>query len=262
MILLSFDIEEFDMPFEYGKTIDFEEQISISKMGTSIILDILKKHNIKATFFSTVVFAQNAPELIQEIVNDGHEIASHTCYHSKFEVADLQKSKQALEQQTGQKVLGFRMPRMQPVDEKEIFKAGYTYNSSINPTYLPGRYNNFSKPRTYFYQENILQIPASVTPLVRFPLFWLSFHNLNLSLYLWLARWTLKTDGYLNIYFHPWEFTELNQKEKYNFPSYVSKNTGENMANRLNTFIISMKNKKYPFGTFQEFIAKKVQGNG
>ena len=262
MILLSFDIEEFDMPFEYGKTIDFEEQISISKMGTSIILDILKKHNIKATFFSTVVFAQNAPELIQEIVNDGHEIASHTCYHSKFEVADLQKSKQALEQQTGQKVLGFRMPRMQPVDEKEIFKAGYTYNSSINPTYLPGRYNNFSKPRTYFYQENILQIPASVTPLVRFPLFWLSFHNLNLSLYRWLARWTLKTDGYLNIYFHPWEFTDLDQKEKYNFPSYVSKNTGDKMATRLNTFIISMKNKKYPFGSFQEFIAKKVPGNG
>ena len=262
MILLSFDIEEFDMPFEYGKTIDFEEQISISKTGTSIILDILKKHNIKATFFSTVIFAQNAPDLIQKIVNDGHEIASHTYYHSKFEVADLLKSKQALQQQTGQKVLGFRMPRMQPVDEKEIFKAGYTYNSSINPTYLPGRYNNFSKPRMYFYQENVLQIPASVTPLVRFPLFWLSFHNLNLSLYLWLARWTLKTDGYLNIYFHPWEFTELNQKEKYNFPSYVSKNTGENMANRLNTFIISMKNKKYPFGTFQEFIAKKVPGNG
>ena len=27
MILLSFDIEEFDMPFEYGKTISFEDQI-------------------------------------------------------------------------------------------------------------------------------------------------------------------------------------------------------------------------------------------
>ena len=262
MILLSFDIEEFDMPFEYGKIIDFEEQISISKTGTSIILDILKKHDIKATFFSTVVFAQNAPELIQKIVNDGHEIASHTYYHSKFELADLLKSKQALEQQTGQKVLGFRMPRMQPVDEKEIFKAGYTYNSSINPTYLPGRYNNFNKPRTYFYQESVLQIPASVTPIVRFPLFWLSFHNLNLKLYLWLSKWTLKNDGYLNIYFHPWEFTDLDQKEKFNFPSYVSKNSGAKMATRLNTFINSMKNNKYQFGTFQEFIAKKVQGNG
>ena len=33
-ILLSFDIEEFDMPFEYQRKITFEEQIEISKKGT------------------------------------------------------------------------------------------------------------------------------------------------------------------------------------------------------------------------------------
>lgn len=262
MILLSFDIEEFDMPLEYGKTIDFNEQIAISKAGTKTILEILRKNNIKATFFSTVVFAQNATEIMQEIVNGGHEIASHTYYHSKFEIVDLKNSKEALEQQTGQKITGFRMPRMQPVDEKEIYKAGYTYNSSINPTYLPGRYNNFNKPRTYYYESGVLQIPASVTPIVRFPLFWLSFHNLNLKLYLWLARWTLKTDGYLNIYFHPWEFTDLDQKDKYNFPGYVSKNSGDKMEARLDSFIIKMKKRKHPFGTFQEFIAKKINVNG
>ena len=51
MILLSFDIEEFDMPFEYGKEITFENQIAVSARGTAIILDLLKKHNVKATFF-------------------------------------------------------------------------------------------------------------------------------------------------------------------------------------------------------------------
>lgn len=261
MILLSYDIEEFDMPFEYGKTIAFKDQIEISKTGTKIILDILKKHHINATFFSTVAFAQNAPELIQEIVNSGHEIASHNYYHSKFEIQDLKKSKEALEKQTGQNILGFRMPRMQPVDEKEIYNAGYIYNSSLNPTYLPGRYNNFSKPRTHYYNENVLQIPASVTPIIRFPLFWLSFHNLNLKLYLLLAQWTIKTDGYLNIYFHPWEFTNLDNKEKYNFPKYVSKNTGELMAQRMELFIIKMKEKKYQFGTFKEFISKKINND-
>ncbi len=261
MILLSFDIEEFDMPFEYGRTIDFSEQISVSKEGTKAILKILRKNNIKATFFSTVIFAQNAPELLQEIVNDGHEIASHTYYHSTFEVADLKKSKLALEQQTATKVTGFRMPRMQPVDEKEIYKAGYTYNSSINPTYLPGRYNNFNKPRTFFYEQGVLQIPASVTPIIRFPLFWLTFHNLNLKLYFWLCQWTLKTDGYLNIYFHPWEFTDLNNKEKYNFPDYVSRNTGTKMSNKMDLFITKMKRKKHHFGTFQEFIATKIKIN-
>lgn len=35
MILLSFDIEEFDMPFEYGKDISIENQIAVSEKGMS-----------------------------------------------------------------------------------------------------------------------------------------------------------------------------------------------------------------------------------
>jgi hypothetical protein len=78
--VLASAIEEFDMPFEYGKTISFEDQMSISIEGTSLILDLLEKHQIKATFFSTVIFAINAPEIIKRIIKDGHEIASHSYY--------------------------------------------------------------------------------------------------------------------------------------------------------------------------------------
>jgi peptidoglycan/xylan/chitin deacetylase (PgdA/CDA1 family) len=258
MILLSFDIEEFDMPFEYNKEISFEDQIQVSAIGTEIILDILKKHQIKATFFSTATFAINIPQLLKRIIDEGHELASHTYFHSSFEVVDLVNSKKKLEELSKTEVIGFRMPRMQPVDEKEIFKAGYIYNSSINPTFLPGRYNNLDKPRTYFKQDNVLQIPASVTPIFRFPLFWLSFHNLPLWLYKTLARWTLKTDGYLNIYFHPWEFTDLDNKESYNFPNYVSKNSGDKMTERLERFIQSFKNESIQFGTFKMFLKKII----
>jgi hypothetical protein len=254
MILLSFDIEEFDMPIEYGKQITFEDQMSISIEGTNAILDILEKHTIKATFFSTVTFAVNAPEVINRIVNEGHELASHSYYHSDFDVKHLKESKDKLEELSGLEVIGYRMPRMYPVDEKEIFKAGYTYNSSINPTYLPGRYNNFDKPRTYFVQDGVLQIPASVTPIIRFPLFWLSFHNLSLFIYKILCIWTLKKDKYLNVYFHPWEFTNLKQPERFNFPNYVSKNSGEEMKSRMDNFIFWAKRKKYNFGTFKDFI--------
>lgn len=254
MILLSFDIEEFDMPFEYQKEITFEDQISISRKGTTIILDLLKKHNIKATFFSTVVFAKEVPDLIKRIIEEGHELASHTYYHSDFKIEHLKKSKEALEALSGSEIIGFRMPRMYPVDEKEIEKAGYLYNSSINPTYLPGRYNHFDKPRTYFKLENVWQIPASVSPIIRFPLFWLSFHNLPLGFYKFLAKWTYKKDSYLNIYFHPWEFTDLNQKERFNFPNYVSKNTGDLMTNRLDNFISWAIENKYSFGTFKNFL--------
>lgn len=42
MILLSFDIEEFDMPLEYEGTIPFEEQLQVSRNGLQNILAILK----------------------------------------------------------------------------------------------------------------------------------------------------------------------------------------------------------------------------
>jgi peptidoglycan/xylan/chitin deacetylase (PgdA/CDA1 family) len=259
MILLSFDIEEFDMPFEYGKEISFEDQISISKKGTISILDLLHKHNVKATFFSTATFAINVPDVIKRIVNEGHEIASHAYYHSDFKVEHLLQSKQKLEELTQTNVIGFRMPRMYPVDEKEIQKAGYVYNSSINPTYIPGRYNHFFKPKTYFKQDDVWQIPASVSPIIRFPLFWLSFHNLPIWLYIFLAKWTLKNDKYLNIYFHPWEFTNLDQKERFNFPAFVTKNTGEKMIERMDLFITEFKKRKVVFGSFKDLLAQQIE---
>ena len=130
MVLLSFDIEEFDLPFEYNKSIDFNDQISISTEGTLAILTILKKYNVKATFFSTATFAIHAPQVMKQIVDEGHEVASHNYYHSSFEVEHLKLSREKLAELTGQEIIGFRMPRMQPVDEIEVFKAGYKCSTS------------------------------------------------------------------------------------------------------------------------------------
>lgn len=254
MVLLSFDIEEFDMPFEYGKEITFEDQIAISRAGTIAILDLLDQYQAKATFFCTVTFAENIADLIKRIIESGHELASHGYYHSDFKPEHLLQSKLKLQELSGVEITGYRMARMMPVDEKEVQKAGYIYNTSINPTYLPGRYNNFNISRTFFKKDQVLQIPASVSPLIRFPLFWLSFHNLPLSIYKFLASWTYKKDGYLNIYFHPWEFTDLDDVERFGFPGYVRKNTGIKMIKRMEQLIAWMKTKGYPFGTFQDFI--------
>lgn len=256
MVLLSFDIEEFDMPFEYGKTIAFEDQIAVSIIGSNKILDLLKKHNIKATFFSTVIFAQNAPAIIDRIKNEGHELASHGYYHSKFEKGDLWLSKLELEALIGSAVEGFRMPRMMPVDEEAIAAAGYTYNSSINPTWLPGRYNNLHLSRTHFKLGNVLQLPASVSPHLRLPLFWLSFHNFHLKLYQYLVKRSYKKDGYINLYFHPWEFMDLTDKNKYGFPSYVSRNSGSQMVQRMDAFMSWLNKQGYPNSTITKFVAK------
>lgn len=256
MILLSFDIEEFDMPFEYDREISFTDQMSISRIGTTIILDLLQQHQVRATFFCTATFGLNAPELLERMIAEGHEVASHGYYHSDFKPEHLLASKKTLEEITGKKVTGYRMARMMPVDEQEIAKAGYIYNTSLNPTYLPGRYNNFSKPRTWFKKQGVIQIPASVTPLIRFPLFWLAFHNLPVWIYKRLSKWTYTNDNYLNLYFHPWEFTDLNDPKRFNFPGYVSRNSGDAMTARLGALISWMKKKNYPFGTFVDFLEK------
>lgn len=257
-ILLSFDIEEFEMPREYGAPIPFEQQIDISRIGTERILDLLGKHNVKATFYTTANFAQHAQDTVLRIVEEGHELASHGYVHNFFEPKHLKMSKDVLEEIGKVEVYGYRMARMMPVPEEEVFKAGYVYNSSINPTFLPGRYNKLNEPRTYFVRENVIQLPASVTPTLRFPLFWISFHNLPLCVYQMLAKRTLKKDGYLNTYFHPWEFMDIGPKAKYDFPFYVTRNTDRDMVRRFERFILWGKKKGYSFVRSYDFVNAKV----
>ncbi|MDR1120696.1 MAG: polysaccharide deacetylase family protein [Dysgonamonadaceae bacterium] len=254
MILLSFDIEEFDMPFEYNREISFEQQMAVSRQGAEKILQLLERQAVHATFYMTANFAQHAPEMVAKIVSSGHELASHGFYHSRFEPKHLKESRDLLEKTGNITVNGYRMARMMPVPEEEVQKAGYRYNSSINPTFLPGRYNKLKEPRTVFLRSGVWQLPTSVTPLFRFPLFWLAFHNLPLRLYRCLARWTYRKDGYLNLYFHPWEFMPIGPKSAYNFPPYVTRNTDGKMTERLEKLIVWAKKSGYAFGTTNDFI--------
>ncbi|SFH78167.1 polysaccharide deacetylase family protein [Halpernia frigidisoli] len=252
MVLLSFDIEEFDMPFEYKGEISFEKQIEISRNGLISILELLKKHNAKATFFSTVIFAKENQDLVKKLLSEGHELASHTWFHSKFEVEDLKKSRLELSQLFETEVKGLRMPRLSPVAVKDVVEAGYSYNSSINPTYLPGRYDNRKVSRTYFKENNLLQIPATVSTYFRIPLFWLSFHNFPLSIYKILSKIALKKDGYLNLYFHPWEFSDIKNPE-FKLPNFTTKNTGNQMIERFDNYLSFLNNIGETFSTLQEF---------
>ncbi len=247
-ILLSFDLEEFDIPQEYGQSIEESLQFSVSLAGSERVLALLQQLNIRATFFVTAHFARNHPDHVRTIAQS-HEIASHGFYHSAFEAADLARSKAVLEEITGKAVSGFRMARLQPVSDRAIAEAGYTYNSSMNPTYLPGRYNHLDKPRTAYFHRQTLQLPVSVTPWVRFPLFWLSFKNLPLPLYQWACRWTLYHDAYLSLYFHPWEFAEIG---RFQLPGYVKNNCGRNMVNRMGRYLTWLKTQG-EFVTCREF---------
>jgi peptidoglycan/xylan/chitin deacetylase (PgdA/CDA1 family) len=259
-VLLSFDIEEFDVPAEYGIDIPFDQQISISVLGTQRILDLLKESGIKATFFSTVVFAKSAQHVIDRIVGEGHELASHGWFHSSFENKDLLASKNELGRISGFDVKGFRMARMMNVDDTAIKDAGYLYNSSLNPIYLPGRYNNFTSRRTAFNEHGLVHLPASATPLFRIPLFWLSFHHLPSWFYRMACERTIINDSYLNIYFHPWEFADISDPQL-GLPWLIKKNTGDKMVTRFRELLAWMKRRQYTYGRLIDFAERQRPGN-
>lgn len=256
MVCISFDVEEFDMPLEYNGTISLEEQLSISRTGVETILNLLNRYDVKATFFITAVFAQNNEDVIKRMAEQGHEIASHTYYHSAFHERDLLHSKLVLEAISGRKVYGLRMPRMQDVNPEAVADAGYRYNSSVNPTWLPGRYNKLHIPRTLYKEGRLIQIPASVSPLLRFPLFWLSFHNLPFNVYRYLLKRAYDKDGYVNIYFHPWEFADISN-QNFRLPSYTISNTGDKMTRRFARLLDWIRANNFPTGTLHELTHQK-----
>lgn len=255
MVLLSFDIEEFDMPAEYGVDIPLEEQLDITTQGLQNLLPLLNNHGVKATFFTTGTYALHRGELIKLISDQGHEIASHGLYHSKFEPADLLHSKEILESVTGKRVVGYRSPRMFGMDDVLLKEAGFLYNSSLNPTYLPGRYNNLRKPRGLYNQGGIIQLPASVSPM-RIPLFWLSLHNFPLKLYTHLSWRAIKKDGYLNTYFHPWEFNDNLSNPKYNMPYIARHNSGAKMVERFDKLLSFFDKRNSHYSTISSFLFK------
>ncbi|WP_407269778.1 polysaccharide deacetylase family protein [Radiobacillus sp. PE A8.2] len=58
---------------------------------TPQLLDVLKEHNVKATFFLMGARAAAYPDLIQRIINEGHIIGNHTYWHPNLvEAGDIE----------------------------------------------------------------------------------------------------------------------------------------------------------------------------
>ena len=254
-VLLSFDVEEFDLPKEHGGDISLEEGVKISVEGLERILELCKKCEVKATFFCTGNFASKRPDLIKQIVEDGHEVACHGVDHFNPKSTDVSESKKIVEKVAGVKIVGYRQPRMSQIDYKELAKCGYKYDSSVNPAFIPGRYNHFNTPRVPFMREDILEIPTSVATLVRVPLFWLALHLFPVKMYVQMAEMAIKKTGYFATYFHPWEFAAL-IKLKF-IPWYIRENSGKKLVDRLERVIINLCQKGCEFTTYGAYTQER-----
>lgn len=249
-ILMSFDVEEFDMPLEYNQPLSIEEQMETGFKGLQATMAIINNANTACTFFTTANFARQYADSIRQI-SGRHEIASHTYFHSRYKTEDLLQSRLELENITRKPVYGLRMPRLKKVPMTDVIAAGYSYDSSVNPTWIPGRYNDLHLSRTIYTDQNMLRVPASVSPRLRIPLFWLAFKNMPYGAFKSLAVKALKKDGYLCLYFHPWEFTNIRE---FDIPGYAKRWSGEKMQQRLSRLIKDLK-LEGDFTTMWEMLA-------
>lgn len=87
-----------------------------NKRTTPAILKILREKDVKATFFVIGESAERSPEMMREIIKDGHEIGNHTYDHEKLtelkvnKVADELKKTETIIEKYEDKPAFFRPP--------------------------------------------------------------------------------------------------------------------------------------------------------
>jgi peptidoglycan/xylan/chitin deacetylase (PgdA/CDA1 family) len=253
-ILFSIDLEEFDIPEEYSQSLPLQTKLEVSLQGMESLEKLMEKHAVTSTIFTTAFWAQHHPDYVRHL-SDKHEIASHTYYHDRFEKEDLVNSRTVLSAITGKDVVGIRMPLMQDIDIEHVSAAGYLYDSSLHPTWLPGRYNNLKSKRTVHKRGNLWILPASVTPVARIPVFWLAFKNIPFPIYKRMCDSILRKDGYIVLYVHPWEFTDLSS---YKLPAIIKRKDGAELLHKLDRLFHYFSSQGYTFDSHQNFIKEKI----
>lgn len=234
--ILSVDVEEWFHPealqYQFPTEI-WSEQAYRVDMNVEKLLALFDEKNVKATFFTLGWVANEHPDMVRKIVDNGHEIASHSLMHrmvtkltpEEFE-KDLSESVKILEDVSGQKVLGFRAPTFSVVEKTfwawdVMLKLGLKYDSSVYPIWHD-RYGVPGAPRSqYIAREN------GAAALTEFPMSTMRFLGKNVPFggggYLrifpnWFTEMGIRSVNKEGIpaimYMHPWEFDTEQPKLK------------------------------------------------
>ncbi|HEX6408445.1 MAG TPA: DUF3473 domain-containing protein, partial [Gemmatimonadales bacterium] len=150
----------------------FERRLEIGAHRTLTLLD---EFDVRATFFVLGWVAEMVPELVRDITDRGHEVASKGYDHRGIREMspalfweDIHRSREALEHATGRQVLGYRIADrwFSPGDLwalDMLRQAGYRYDSSIKPIFRSFRREPW---RRFIHQHNgpagsIWEVPVS-----------------------------------------------------------------------------------------------------
>jgi polysaccharide deacetylase family protein (PEP-CTERM system associated) len=198
----------------------FERRVAAN---TRKALDLLAEHEVSATFFVLGSIAEEMPELVREIADRGHEVASKGYFHhsirhfSREEFReDLLRSREALEDATGRAVQGFRIGHRYfgPDDLwalDVLIEEGFAYDSSVRPLFwrfagkpwrrLPHRHRHDGR--------EIWEFPLSSWTFCGWSVP-ISGGNYFRQLPHWMVRravasWVQRSDAPFLMYFHVWE---------------------------------------------------------
>jgi len=113
-----------------------------------IVLELLERHKVKATFFWVAEYARRFPAFFDKVVSAGHEIACHGLTHfsklnyrtkqSVFSLREFKKrtltAKQILEDMSGQPITGYRAPNayISGAMLDALEELGFKYDSSVS----------------------------------------------------------------------------------------------------------------------------------
>jgi polysaccharide deacetylase family protein (PEP-CTERM system associated) len=106
------------------------------------LLHLLEKYNVKATFFVLGSVAEKYPQVIEDLYQKGHEIASHAYSHRTLEKLGkeefIKEIKTSLDLLGSYHPVGFRAPSFSAKNTTRWYldvleKYGFLYDSSIFP---------------------------------------------------------------------------------------------------------------------------------
>ena len=121
--------------FEYG-----------SRVGVWRLLDLLDKHQVKATFFCCALALERNPDAAKEIVARGHEVCGHGYRWEEYHLMGREEERRAIEktvasltQTTGQRPLGWFTRYGSSVHTRELVveEGGFLYDSGAFNDDLP-----------------------------------------------------------------------------------------------------------------------------
>ena len=218
------DVEDYFQVSAFADTVavsDWEKKEMRVEASMNRLLALLDKHHVKATFFTLGWVAERYPQLIKNLAQQGHEIASHGYWHQRATgqttaqfKEDVGSARKLLQDLTGCDVHGYRAPSFSIDRTNEwaydvLLEEGYQYSSSIYPV-SHDHYGVPDAPRfKYKTEQGLWEVPLST----------LVMNNKNIPisgggyfrLYPYrVTSWAIKrfhdkdTQPYI-FYMHPWE---------------------------------------------------------